>query len=310
MKKRIQKKPVRQTKDQSQQEGGYANLIQSSFRKFEENPILLVPNALALLSSLALAVLLLSMTGILGVIMAVPAALTKGVYLVTAVYALMTADPARFWGVVTLYLVAEFFVSLFFITTKYGMIKDVILVGRTSLKSGFAFGKKHLLDVTGIYILSLLMILAPMLLIVLAGVILMPRTLLGGIVVMGLFALLAILYAGFVIYRLIFVYPIMAFEQEGPMRSIRDDFHYVKTHIGHTFITWIVLLCMGAVYVIIKSPIETLKGIATDGYLIILLTGIIAILEVLVSTWEHIFIFKAYLAGKRRNRSEDRAKHK
>lgn len=278
----------------------YVNLIKASFRKFEENPVLLVPNALALLASLLLAFSLVYTLGIVRIIVAVPITLTNGVYLTSAIYALMAADPIRFWGLIVLYLAAEFFMSLFFVTAKYGMIKAVILEQKTSLQQGFAFGKKHLLDVIGIYFGSLLMITVPILVLLAIGLAVLPYSIMAGMIVLGLFILLGILYACFVVYRLIFVYPVMAFEREGPMKSIKDDFHYVKTHMGHTFITWLVLLCAGVVYVILKSPLDVLRGFATSGYVVIALTGIILILEVLVSTWEHIFVFKAYVSGKRR----------
>lgn len=278
----------------------YGNLVKASFRKFEENPVLLVPNAFALLVSLLLAFGLVYMLGIVRIVIAVPVTLTNGIYLSSAIYSLMAANPLRFWGLIVLYLVAEFFISLFFVTTKYGMIKSVILEGKASLRQGFAFGKKHLLDVVGIYFGSLLMVGGPIIVLLAIGLAILPYSIMAGMIVLGLFVLLGILYACFVIYRLVFVYPIMAFEREGPMKSIKDDFHYVKTHIGHTFITWLVLLCAGVVYVILKSPLDVLRGFATSGYVVIALTGVILILEVLVSTWEHIFVFTAYMTGKRK----------
>ncbi|MBI4149949.1 hypothetical protein HY488_00940 [Candidatus Woesearchaeota archaeon] len=298
MKRGMQKRTPTVGKSIEKEVHDYTALIKTSFRKLEDNPVLFVPNGLALLTSFVLAFGLLYMTGILRVIIAVPVTLTKGVYLATAIYALMAANPIRFWGIVVLYLLAEFFVSLFFVTTKYGMIKEVILTGKTTIARGFAFGKKHLLNVVGIYFASLLMIMVPIVIFLLLGLLLLPYSLLAGMLVLGLFILLGLLYACFIIYRLVFVYPVMAFEREGAMKSIKDDFHYVKTHVGHTFITWIVLMCFGVVYVILRSPIDVLRSFATSGYVIIALTGVIMVLEVLVTTWEHIFVFKSYLAGK------------
>jgi len=282
----------------------YEALIKSSFRKLEDNPVLFVPNGLAFIISLLLAVGLLYMTGILRIIIQVPVTLTNGTYLATAIYSLMAADPFRFWGIVVIYLLGEFFVSLFFVTAKYGMIKDVILEGKASLTRGFAFGKKHLMDVIGIYFVSLMMIAVPISILLLLGLMVLPFSIIGGMLVLGLFIMLGLLYAAFVIYRLVFVYPVMTFEKEGPMKSIKDDFHYVKTHVGHTFITWLVLFGIGVVYVIIKSPIDVLRTLATNGYVVIILTGVVLVLEVLVSTWEHVFVFKAYLSGKGRARSK------
>src|SRR3989344_5469068 len=166
----------------------YTSLIKISFKKLEDNPLLFAPNGLMLLFSLLFALGLLYTTGILHLIFTIPVILTKPMYLSTAIHALMAANPFKFWGSIVLYLALEFFMTLFFITAKYGMIKDVLLVGKTSLRPG------------------------------------------------------------------------MAFEREGPMKSIRDDFHYVKTHISHTFITWLVLIGMATVYGIMKSPLEVLRG--------------------------------------------------
>ena len=280
----------------------YTSLIKISFKKLEDNPLLFAPNGLMLLFSLLFALGLLYTTGILHLIFTIPVILTKPMYLSTAIHALMAANPFKFWGSIVLYLALEFFMTLFFITAKYGMIKDVLLVGKTSLRQGMAFGKKHLLDVIDIYFFSFLLIFVPISALIAIGVFILPFSLIGGIVTLGLFILLGIIYAGFMIYRLVFVYPIMAFEREGPMKSIRDDFHYVKTHISHTFITWLVLIGMATVYGIMKSPLEVLRGVVHNGYMVIILTGVILLLEVLVSTWEHIFIFKAYLSGKHRNK--------
>ncbi len=276
----------------------YASLVRQSFLQLEQNPVLFAPNGLALAASLLLALGFLYFSGILRVIIMVSLSLAKVSYFASALYALITANPLRFWSVTLLYLAAEFFVSLFFVTAKYGMIKEVILRGKTTLQQGFAFGKRHLFDVTRIYLASLLIIMVPVIALFLLGLLLMPSSLLGGVLVLGLFTLFGLLYAMFIIYRLIFVYPVMAFEREGPMKSIKDDFHYVKTHLGHTFITWIVLAAIGAVYLILQSPLSSIRTVVTNGYLVIGVTGAIILLEALVSTWEHIFVFKTYLAGK------------
>ena len=200
---------------------------------------------------------------------------------------------------VILYVVASIFIDNFFLTTKYGLIQNVLLKGKTNLSEGFKFAKKYYWTTLGIHALSFLIIYIPMILLAIILFILMP---LNPIIAMALFIPSFIAYIIYISIRLLFIFPVMTFEKKGAYNSLKEDFHFVKSHLHHTFMTWLVVLVVAIVASILRANVEFLQGVLQQQVIflgVILGIAVIAI-EVLVSVWEHVYIFKSYLVGKRK----------
>ncbi|PIZ50711.1 hypothetical protein COY27_06380 [Candidatus Woesearchaeota archaeon CG_4_10_14_0_2_um_filter_33_13] len=263
------------------------NLIKISWELLKANKILFVPNIVLFLINLVLFGGFFYLSGI-------------GNTIVNNSYNQFQSITISFKSLLLLgtYFILTFFVDNYLLTVKYGMIKDVLLKGKTSFQKGKSFANTHYWTTIGIHILSSLIVLVPLTLLALVFFILRPFNLLLSI---SLFVPIALIYVLYVSIRLIFVYPIMAFEKEGAYKSIKDGFHFVKTHLHHTIFTWLIVL---GLYVFASIFKENLLKVTDFLYqqlvvLAILFIILIILIEIAVSVWEHIFIFKSYLIAKK-----------
>jgi len=182
------------------------------------------------------------------------------------------------------YFVLLFLSDIFFSLSKYGMIKDVIAKRSSLLKDGFQFARKHFFSSVLVHLFSVFFVLLPL---VAIGIVL--SELFTSITLIALFSIFAVLYKFLAIFRLFMPYPVMAFERAGGFQSIRTDIHYLKTQMGHLFISWLVII--GVTY-IITHPIT--REIAFMGFLMI----IFVLFEMLLSTWEQLYILEAHISKK------------
>lgn len=222
--------------------------------------------------------------------------------------ALMENNPEMFfdlaynwyiWLYFGVYLLATMLIDNFFLTAKYGMIKDVLKKKKTDFKSGISFAKEYYFSALGIHIISSLIVIVPLVLLAVILFLLLP---VHTLVALTIFIPLAIAYLIYITIRLLFVYPVMAFEKEGAYKSIKDDFHFVKTHLHHTLITWLIVIGVSIFIAIIQENLSYLNEFMVGQlfFLGLILAAIILALEISVSVWEHVFIFKSYLGGKKR----------
>lgn len=206
-----------------------------------------------------------------------------------------------------IYVLLSLLIDNFFLTVKYGLIKDVLLKKKASFREGLSFGYKHYWTTLGIHILSYLIIIIPLLLMGIIFFLILPlQTLLA----VTLFFPILIIYLVYITIRLLFVFPVMAFEKEGAYKSLQDDFHYVKTHLHHTFMTWLLVIIVFIIFSIIKENLGYVNEFFYNQLFVLglLIAGILILLEMAVSVWEHVFIFKSYLSGKAERKEEQKKK--
>ena len=182
---------------------------------------------------------------------------------------------------------------------KYGLIQNVLLKGKVDLTKGIKFANKYYLTTIGIHILSALIIFIPLILLAALLFLLLPF---GNLVAMTLFLPIAIIYFFYISIRLIFIYPIMTFERKGAYASLKEDFHFVKSHLHHTILTWLIVMGIAIFASIIKENLINATEMIYSQIVLIgfLVVGAILIIEISVSVWEHIFIFKSYLVAKKK----------
>ena len=263
------------------------DLFKDSWEIVKKNKILFFPNIIILSINVLLVLILFFITGLFKILIENDPSNIAKVFL-----------SGEFIFFVFLYLIISTLMDNFFLTMKYGLIKDVLLKKKTNFSNGVKFAKEHYWTTLGIHILSFLIIYVPL---ILLGIVLFTFLPQNGLIAAAIFIPLMIVYLIFIAIRLLFVYPTMTFEKKGAYNSLKDDFHFVKTHLHHTMVTWLVILLIGIVTAMIKRGIEPLQGILFQQVVFLgLLLGIAIIaLEMAVSVWEHVYIFKSYLVGKK-----------
>jgi hypothetical protein len=263
------------------------NIIIDSWKLVKENKILFLPNILLFIIHIFFIVILAKISGISNMVLENNYLGLKEV--------IFSAKTLIFLLVYTLVLL---FVDNYFLAAKYGMIKDLIVKKKTNIHNAIRFANKHYLVTIKIHILSYLIIFIPLILLFVLLFLFIPTN---PFIAIGLFLPLMMVYFVYISIRLLFVYPIMTFENKGAYQSLVKDFHFVKTHAHHTFMTWLIVLVIVMVTGIAKENFLKVTSfiyqqIAFLGFLLILL---ILLVEFTVSVWEHVFIFKSYLAGKK-----------
>lgn len=261
-------------------------IFTDSWRLLRHNLVLFVPNILMFVFSFGVLGLFLHLLGLLELFVTIDAPETGSLML------------AQFWlekrltiiAYAILYGLMVFLVDNFFATMKFGMIRDVVVEGRTSLGSGIKFGCHRFFTVLVIRFLSFLMIFGPIVLFGYLAVILIPKVPALMYLVL-LFVIAAIAYVAMIGIRLLFVYPTMAFEDDDSLTSIAHDFHYVKTHMSHTIIVWLIILSVMIGGYAIRSSLLTFR-IGMVG--IIGISAILIMIELTISVWEHVFLFDNY----------------
>jgi hypothetical protein len=272
------------------------NLFQLSWVILKQNPVLFLPNVLMLISNLILFLCLIKVTGIGSAVLnnnyeALKDSLFSG-YSITAII---------------LYFILTLLIDNYFTTAKYGLIKQVLLKGKANFLDGLNFAKKYYITTLGVHVISSLIIFIPLLILAVLLFLLLPFS---SLVAASIFIPLAIIYFLYIGVRLIFIYPVMAFEKKGAYNSIKEDFHFVKTHLHHTFITWLMVMSVSIFVSIFRKNLIDVQSmlhqqIALMGFLLV---AIIITIEISVSIWEHIFIFKSYLAAKKGTKSKTKKK--
>lgn len=260
--------------------------FQRSWSILKQNKVLFAPNLLILLINLMLFVLLLYFTG------AAQAMIRNNILLLIA-----TFFSFSFLLHFLVYLLIISIIDNLLLAAKYGMIKEVLLKGKTSLASGLSFGKKNYFRVLHINTLTYLIILGPLLL---AFYLLFHLLPLSSLAAFSIFLPLLIIYLVYITLRLLFIYPVMVFHQKGAYYSLKEDFHYVKTHLHHTFVTWLVVVAVLVFAAVIKQNLLLLNEFLHQQifYLGLLIALLILLLESFVSVWEHLYIFRAYLSKR------------
>ncbi len=281
----------------------YPNLVKESWVALIKNPILLMPGIIMLFFSVALVFFYLSISGILDTIIGNPEILTNKSMLNQSIGLLLLTNPFKSFFSLIIYIMLVILFDVFFISMKYGMVRDVILKKKASFISALKFAKNNYFKVIGVYLISSVIILFPLVFIVLfiysffvsTGFFANPL----GFAITIFIVILGVVYAAYMLFRLLFVYPVMVFEEGSITKSIKKDFHYVKTHLTHTLISWLIVIGVLLSYFIIRTPIIFLGDATPNIFIVIALPFIIFLIENIFSMWEHLFIFKSYKEGKR-----------
>ena len=280
----------------------YERLFASSWKLLLKHKTIFVPNLFMISASILWTLAYLAISGILKLLIKNPTMVYNQIVLQEQFRSFVGNNPI--WAPLSLviYMLLWFLTNVFFATIKYGMIKELILTGKTSLSKGYLFAKRYFATSMLVHMIRWLIIFGPIAALVVIFYIIGTKTnsfiLMTPIFIIAIILLLVFAYIAYMMVRLLFIFPIMAFEELGALRSLKKDFHFVASHVGHTIITWILFLVVWAIYAIVRTPLGVIGNKAQNLFIIISTTVLITLLSLIKSVWENMFIFRAYAKGK------------
>jgi len=269
---------------------GKSGIFIESLEVVKEHKILFVPNMLIFLTNLISLTLFLYVSKI-------------GTALLNNQHIILKDSlvSSKFILLFIIYMVVNALIDNFFFTAKYGMIKEVLLKKKTNLNDGWSFAKKHYWTTLWIHMLSIMIIVIPMIILVVLLLSLFPVSVLASVTI---FIPLLVSYMIYITMRLLFVYPVMTFEEKGAYKSLENNFHFVKNHFSHTFATWLVVLVVSILTSIFRANASSLSSLLSGQlfFMGLLAVILIVVVELVVSVWEQVYIFDSYLSAKKRKR--------
>jgi len=268
----------------------YKDIFEESWHVLKGNLVLFLPNLFMLILSLFLGLFFFWISGFLGFFIEVIHLPDQIAY--EKLLSFLQEGGIRFVGLFILYLFFLFSYDIFFSLAKFGMLKDVIAKKKSIFKDGLVFAVQHFQSSIHIHLFSLVLILLPL---VILGIIF--SKFFTSITLLVIFIVFTMMYKFLVIFRVLLPYPVMAFERKGGFKEIRTDFHYLKTQLGHFFISWILILGCTFLWALSISPDGALDR--ANFILVIGTMCALVIFEIVLSTWEQIFVIDAHLSKKR-----------
>ena len=81
-------------------------------------------------------------------------------------------------------------------------------------------------------------------------------------------------------------------------KTIELGTHFGKTHFKHTLITWLIVVGISAFIYMTRWFAEGIVNMTGGLVLLFLIIVAFTLIEIVVSVWEHIFVFNMYLKNK------------
>lgn len=282
----------------------YENLVKDSWVSLRKNPVLLVPGIIMFFLSMLFVLFYISVSGIMDMIVNNPGILFNKSMFESSLSILLLDNPLRTFISSIIYALLVVLSDAFFITIKYGMIKEVIKGKKPSLKEGMLFGIKNYISLLGASVVSMVILLVPLLLAALLVYKMIISTgfymSLTGFLIIIFITIIGLVYAVYIVFRLLYLFPVMFIEEKGPFESVKKDFHYVKANITHTLMSWLIVLGVLVAYSIIRNPMKIIGSSTANIFILAAIYFLVFFIENIISIWNHLFIFKSYIKGKRR----------
>lgn len=268
----------------------FGKTLIKSWKETIKNPILFVPKLFAFLISIGVLILFLIQSKLLN-------------YFIKAGFSFKNLNILRtgltpnylLWVYLAIYLIIELASSVFFSGMSLGMYRDITLRKKTSLVKGFNYGKKYFFEIIGISIVYYLVVGIPIFAIFYVFMTPVFENIFARWIFVSFYAVFMAYWIFLVILRLFFVYATMVFKNKKLGKTIQMGATFGKVHFKHTLITWLIVLGITLFYTLIQRPTVFSVVLTRQIYIIALVILIFTVLEIIISIWEHIFIFNIYL---------------
>lgn len=272
----------------------YDRLFKKSWADLKNNPVLFVPFLLMLLASLVLVFLFFSVTGVFSYVQQLPIYFRENPF-----SAVLNNNIPQFIMFFIIYVVLELLVSAYFTGMKYAMAKDVVEKGKTSLASGCRQANAFFLKVVGLEILIPAILAGPLLIFFVFQQLSRHSTNITGNFFSVMFLLLFAVYFVYMLFHLVFLYPVLFVEKKRIRLSFKKEFHYVKTHFVHTLISWLLIIGVMLLLFVATLPFDRIAHYSDNLLVLIVVFLVLYVLEIIFANWEHLFVIRAYREGKK-----------
>ncbi|RJQ18236.1 hypothetical protein C4573_00760 [Candidatus Woesearchaeota archaeon] len=268
----------------------YDGIFKQSWADLKKNPVLFLPSVLMFVISLVLVFLFFAFSGIVAYLQHMPIYFRENPLDLFITPKILVAFLA--------YLVMEFILMTYFSGMKYAMAKEVVETGKTGMASGFKQANKFFFKMLGVEVISVAIVFAPAILYAIVYYLSQNSGNIVGSFFKIIFILVFILYALYICFNLLFVYPVLFFERKKPLITIKKEFHYVRNHFMHTLLSWLIVISLFLIAYVAKLPFDRIADYS--GSLVVILAALfgIYVLEVIFSQWEHLFVMRSYIEGK------------
>lgn len=270
----------------------YKEVFVKSWQDLKGNLILLLPDAIMSLVNMALGILFLKSSGILGLLTS-PEILTKEITTVApAIKLFLKENLLKIILSLLLFIITSFMVGSGFTAMKLGAMKDLVknkkITIRRMIRNGRyvwqAVSMKMIMFVIGV--ITFLFMLG-------TGIILSTFIFRGYvIIILGiLFPLLMILLQ----FMLFFRYQAMFLENKHTMVAVKESFTYFLENKKHVAVVWLITTVVS----LVTSPLSFYLGLIEEKIITVSLITIIGYLVrtaaiVVINVWSDMFKFRTY----------------
>ncbi len=204
---------------------------------------------------------------------------------------MMTATLFIFIDILLLFLIGSFIGAM-----SYAGFYQVSIKNKVSLYSMTEGAKPIFLNVLKYSLLKFVIFFIPLAIVagIIIGLVLVNWIL--ALVIGIMFFMILMAYMVYMGFGMFFMAPMITSSRKPIMEILRSSFKYLHNNISHVLLTWVVLLCVGAVtaivIMIIVIPLQLAASLIP--LLFVPAIGLRVIIQVLVGVYNNFYIFNSY----------------
>jgi hypothetical protein len=254
----------------------YSEILKKSWVLLEKHPIFLLPHALGVLFSALWFIIIIMLTSFID-----RAVIVKG-------YA--DALTLLIGG---LYLLVQIMIWFYFTGISYSVYQQVTFKHKKKLKQILRFSHDQFYHIIGVSIFLFVTVMLPLV----AIFIIMLSSWFDSISVYirAFYIAVLVVWLFLISWRLIFIFPIMAVGKP-KHHVIHASFHFAKTHMRHTLISWLIAFEILLVMNLSGRVITVATGF--DIWLLAIGSMLAIVVEIVLSAWEHLVLYELYIETK------------
>ncbi len=276
----------------------YFDVFKKSWWTLKKNLVLFVPDLIFAIYTLAFGFLFLKISGILNFIISNTE--------ITNSEVLLSFLRSNFFTIIIsflIFVVVTFVIGASIVSIKYSMMESIVLKKKFSLKSTIKECRKYVLQVIW---LRILVFLIGVIVLFLLGLI--TQVILSGqknAILISVWILFSLIAFAVIKLLLMFRYPIMFFEGNNALNSIKNSISYFRKNTKHVFVVFLILLGVAILSNLIFIPLNLLIDFGNN-FLIKIVGGPIKTVIVTLSSfirylvslifivWADMFLFFSY----------------
>jgi hypothetical protein len=276
----------------------YFDVFKKSWWTLRKNLVLFVPDLAFAIYTLTFGFLFLRISGILNFIVTNTEIANSEV--------LLSFLRSNIFTIVIsflIFVIVTFVVGASIVSIKYSMMRSIVLKKKFSLKSAIKECRKYVFQVIW---LRILVFLVGVIVLFLLGLI--TQVILSGqknAILISVWILFALIAFAFIKLLLMFRYPIMFFENNNALDSVKNSISYFKKNAKYVFAIFLIILSVAILFNLIFIPLNLLIDYGRDflinviggPFKIVLITlssFIRSLISLIFIVWADMFLFFSY----------------